>query len=98
MDNVQIARTILEQLGGRKFRAMTGVKNLMRSENYVSMYLPNAKNKLKAKYLTVFLDSDDRYRIRFQNRDLDIVKDVNGIQAGELQDVFTNATGLDTRL
>jgi hypothetical protein len=98
MDSAQIARTILEQLGGSRFRAMTGVKNLLKSDNYVSMHFPNTENKLKAKYLTVLLDPNDTYRLRFQGRDLEIVRDISGIQANELQEAFTAATGLDTRL
>ncbi len=94
----QISQAILEQLGGSKFRAMTGVKNFIRSNNSISMHLPNTKNKIKAKYFTVFLDADETYRLRFQKRNLEIIDDISGIPAEHLQAVFTNTTGLHTHL
>ena len=36
---MSIAKTILEQLGGNKFRVMTGAKNLMGFENGLVMKL-----------------------------------------------------------
>ena len=33
MSNMTVAKTILEQLGGNKFRMMTGAKNLAGDEN-----------------------------------------------------------------
>ena len=34
------AATILEQLGGNKFRAMTGAKNFLDGGSYLSFHLP----------------------------------------------------------
>ena len=98
MTSAQISQTILEQLGGSKFRAMTGVKNFLRSNNSISMHLPNTKNKIKAKYLTVFLNPDDTFRLRFQKRNLETIIDITDIHADHLQNTFTQTTGLYTHL
>jgi hypothetical protein len=59
-----IAQIILEQLGGRKFLAMTGAKNLLNTGKGLSMHLP--RNAGKAKYLTITLNSMDTYDMKFQ--------------------------------
>ena len=37
MSNMTVAKTILEQLGGNKFRMMTGAKNFMGFSNGLQM-------------------------------------------------------------
>ena len=34
---MEVAREILKQLGGNKFRMMTGAKNFVAGENYLTM-------------------------------------------------------------
>ena len=63
MSDNTVARTILEQLGGNKFLAMTGAKNLGFSKDSLSMHLP--KNMSKANRLTIKLEWDDTYTMRF---------------------------------
>jgi hypothetical protein len=62
----QAAAEILEQLGGRRFMAMTGAKNLVYSEadgNWLSMHIP--RNKSGAKYLKIVLNGMDVYTMIF---------------------------------
>lgn len=59
------AKTILAQLGGNKFLAMTGAKNLLDTGDGLSMHLP--QNGSKAKYLSIKLDrKTDTYTMIFQ--------------------------------
>ena len=56
---MKVADIILEQLGGNKFLAMTGAKNLLADGNTLRMTLP--KNRSKANRLYITLDPDDTY-------------------------------------
>lgn len=59
-----IAETILAQLGGNRFIAMTGSKNFVSDGNSLRMRL--ARNKSKANFLTIILDqATDTYAMRF---------------------------------
>lgn len=60
---MEIAKTILSQLGGNKFIVMTGSKNFVSSNNSLSMTL--TKNSIKAKWLTITLEADDTYTMTF---------------------------------
>ena len=95
-----IAQTILSQLGGNKFIAMTGVKNLTASECALNMQLP--VNDSKAKYLTIELSKADTYTVTFMSMDrkfnLKTVAQKTGVYAEMLKDIFTSTTGLKTSL
>lgn len=97
---MQVAQTILQQLGGNKFLAMTGSKNLASGSNYLRMNL--VTNKTKAKYLYIYLEANDTYRMEFVsvNRNLDRVvkKEYTDVYFDQLQELFTEATGLYTSL
>ena len=63
MTNTEIAKTILDQLGGNRFIAFTGSKNFMAIENGLQMTL--AKNGSKANRLEITLTCMDTYNMRF---------------------------------
>lgn len=97
-DNIRIGQTILNQLGANKFTAMTGAKRFVWLSNGVQFDIPVA-NKINR--VTVRLTPTDEYDVEFgymRGMDYKVVKKVDGIQAAELQNTFTNATGLRTRL
>lgn len=99
MSNLQIANTILEQLGGNRFRAMTGATNFIGGENYLQMKLK--PNNSKANLLKITLTPSDDYTLeflRFRNLDVKPVKTIEGIYCDQLQETFTRETGLLTRL
>jgi hypothetical protein len=107
-----VAQTILEQLGGNKFIAMTGSKNFVDGENSLSMHL--ARNRSKAMFLKITLDGEDLYKMEFTKikktytkvegyprivkETLATVKTVNGVYCDQLKEFFTDVTGMDTRL
>ena len=106
-----IANTILEQLGGNKFIAMTGAKNFLSDGNTLRMTLP--KNRSKANRLYITLDATDTYTMHFfkftagrlnkttfawtPDKQEDI-KIVSGVYADMLQKIFTATTGMATHL
>jgi len=98
-DDNQIARTILDQLGGNRFVAMTGASGFVGHGRVLTMRLP--RNKCGANRLAIALDPDDTYRMVFSSlRSLDLkpVKEVEGLFAEDLQRIFTEVTGMDTHL
>lgn len=95
-----IAETILQQLGGRRFIAMTGSSNFIDGGNYINMKL--TKNACKAQYLRIELNSMDTYDMTFYRVDKELnrttVAECNGVYCDMLQDIFTQKTGLYTKL
>lgn len=67
MTDTTIAKAILEQLGGRVFLAMTGAKNLIAGENYLSFLLPGGGGFTRhgINYVKVTLESSDTYTVAF---------------------------------
>ena len=94
MTNKQTANTILAQLGGNKFIAMTGAYNFVYGDKWLSFrYL----GRSGANYCNIILDSDDTYRMAFQRiRGLDskIIKESGGLYCNQLADIFSEQTGL----
>ena len=99
MVEASIAQTILSQLGGMKFVRMTGAKNIIDGGKYLSFNLPKAKNNIN--FVRITLTSSDLYDIEFgrsQSLNYKTLKKLSGIYADQLQDVFTQYTGLYTKL
>jgi hypothetical protein len=65
--DLTIAKTILQQLGGNRFIAMTGARNLVADSNSLTMSI--MRNKAKTKYLTIRLNSLDLYDMQFKSID-----------------------------
>jgi hypothetical protein len=97
-----IALTILKQLGGNKFLAMTGAKNLINIGNGLSFKLPGAgftKNGIN--YVKIILSPNDTYNIEFgkiRGTTYKIINTINEVYFDQLQEIFTSETGLDTHL
>lgn len=98
-----IAHTILAQLGGSRFIAMTGASNLVRHDNALSFKLPRGFAQNKASHVKITLEPTDTYAIeflRYDARKLEMkpVSKTCGAYAEDLARVFTLETGLDTHL
>jgi hypothetical protein len=95
---------ILNQLGGRKFLAMTGTKNLVycaKENNYLLMKL--TRNMAGAQYLKITLTIFDTYIMTFskinnKTGEVKTVKEIKNVYCDELQTRFTEVTGLRTSL
>lgn len=100
---MQIAQTILAQLGGNRFIAMTGAKDFVGGDNALRFRLPARFAKDGITHVAVTLDGSDTYTVKamkWQARKLEMatVSEVSDVYADSLPRVFTSMTGLDTRL
>ena len=100
MSNLTVAKTILEQLGGNKFRMMTGAKNLAGDENSLSMRI--GRNSSNSNYLKITLNSLDTYDMKFckltRKYEDKSVTEYSDVYNDMLTDVFTSHTGMYTSL
>lgn len=98
---MQVATQILEQLGGNRFVAMTGAKQFVGGERSLQFSLGRGATN-KANKVRVTLATDDTYTVEFFNlRGVNLKpcgEPVERVYADRLQAVFTERTGLDTRL
>lgn len=90
------AETILEQLGGNRFRAMTGARDFVATEAGLQFRLPrtfNGGNKVR-----VLLRETDEYAVEFWHvkgtNIFQVGETIEGVQAAALRRVFTSITGL----
>ena len=100
-----IAQTILQQIGGRRFAAMTGSRDFINMGNGLRMSL--AKNKTSANRLDITYDERlNLYNMRFYRKTFSKktfecnTKDIasyEGVYCDMLEDIFTQVTGLYTR-
>lgn len=103
-----IANTILEQLGGARFIVMTGSKDFVGDKNSLTMKL--ARNASKANMLKITLTSMDDYTVEFyrysaghftksyewKEAKRTTIRQFTGIYCDQLQELFTEVTGLYT--
>lgn len=94
-----VAETILEQLGGNMFVAMSGAKYLVKTEDSLRFKFRGSK---KYNYLEVTLTPADVYDLRFCKLgkwgEVETEETVEGIYFDQLQAVFAAETGLYTHL
>ncbi len=98
MTDTSVATTILQQLGGRRFTAMTGAKNLVASQNGLTFAI--GKNSSRANRVQIELLPSDTYRVtfaRFAKLDWTPLRVFSDVYADQLQEIFTTETGLYTR-
>jgi len=97
----EIAMETLKQLGGNKFLAMTGAKNLsFDDKGTLSFKLPRFAG-LKINHVKIELNGKDLYDITFgriYGLKYTVLNTVNDIYNDMLQSIFTKGTGLDTHL
>lgn len=100
---MQIANEILAQLGGNRFLAMTGAKDLVGGEDYLAFRLPARFAKGGINKVKITLTDADLYKVesfKMKRHGLDVVTiaEDDGIYCDRLAETFTAQTGLDTRL
>jgi len=95
----EIGATILAQLGGGKFIAMTGAKELGFGDGTLEFRI--GRNSSKANKVMIRLEDNDTYTIvffSFRKMELKEVKKFEGVYDDNLQSIFTDFTGLYTSL
>jgi hypothetical protein len=95
------ANQILSQLGGNKFLAMTGAHTLINTGEGLTMKLRT--NKSKANYFKITLNVMDTYTVEFQKVNyskltVTEVATFENVYCDQLQNIFTQITGMYTRL
>ena len=97
---MSVAKTILEQLGGNKFRVMTGAKNFMGFSDGLVMKI--GRNSSNSNYLKITLNSMDLYDMKFckltRKFEEKSVTEYSDVYNDMLTDVFTKHTGMYTKL
>ena len=95
-----IANEIYRQLGGNKFRVMTGAKMMVSTENGIRMRI--GRNKTNANYMEVVLNSMDLYDITFAKvtrmGEMKSVKTYDNVYNDMLVEIFESHTGMYTTL
>ncbi len=102
-ERMDIANTILQQLGGRKFQAMTGARQFVALESGLRFKLPGGggfcRNGINC--VSITLDPSDTYTVAFyRNRGMTVttVSEHHDIYFDQLQGVFRAETGLEMHL
>lgn len=103
----EVATIIINQLGGRKFTAMTGAKDFS-SLSDLGVQFKIGRNEKKVNTVTISLDeATDTYSMKFEKITLNrktfdvkrkLISSCDLIYADMLQDVFTEETGMYTSL
>lgn len=102
--DMQIAQTIIAQLGGQRFSAMTGARNMIATASGLRFGLPRAHGYCRdgINMVQITLDTaSDLYSVRFlkaRKLEVDVVSEHDGIYGDQLRQLFTRATGLETSL
>ncbi len=100
---MNVAQTILSQLGGNRFIVMTGASKFVGSPDTLYFHLPRGSAKDKINHVAVKLNAMDTYDMTFSNfsaRKLTVkpVTEFAGAYAEDLRRLFESATGLYTSL
>ena len=100
---MEVAEIILAQLGGNKFRVMTGARNLLGSPDYLQFDLPRGFAKNKATKVRILLTPADTYTVTFYQwkpraLELAVLEEVSDVYVSDLRRIFTDRTGLDCTL
>lgn len=101
---MEIAQTILAQLGGGRFAAMTGAKNFLAKPSALQFSLPARFAQNKATIVEVELnEAHDLYVLRFYkfNRaklSSQLIEEIDQVHVEDLRRIFTDRTGLETSL
>ncbi len=90
------AETVLQQLGGHKFIVMTGAKHFTKDKNSIQFKLPKANNGIRV--VKIKHNAMDTYDITFMSMSGKVIKKADGIYNDQLQEIFTENTGLSTHL
>ena len=100
---MNVAETILKQLGGGRFKVMTGAKDFIAYDNALMFRFPTCKGGTckGASRCRIELTPDDLYTVTFlkmRKLVVTVLGSQTGIYFDQLEEVFTECTGLYTRL
>jgi len=95
-------KTLLKQLGGNGFIAMTGAKNFIKiAEDTISFRLPINFAKNKSNLIKITLNEKDTYNIDFirvRGLKFSSIKKEKDVFCDKVQEIFNYNTGLETKI
>ena len=95
-----IANEIYRQLGGNRFRVMTGAKMMVSTENGIRMRI--GRNKTNANFMEVSLNGLDLYDVTFAKLtkmgEMKSMKGYDNVYNDMLVSIFESHTGMYTTL
>lgn len=94
-----VAVEILKQLGGNRFIAMVGARNLVCSNNMMAFKF--MRNQSKANYCRITLGAMDTYKVEFirlHGNKITTIVEFEDIYNDMLVSIFKRTTGLNTNL
>lgn len=102
MSNLAVAHTILQQLGGNRFKMMTGAKDFIGDESSLTFRIPRAKDGINKVKVTLDFGMDlytvEFIKVDFKKFTFDVVHTSDQVYSDDLEREFTEHTGLYTRL
>ncbi len=101
MTDMTVPTIILQQLGGNRFKAMTGASSFEGDGSMLSFRLPSNITKHRAKGMRIVLQQNDLYRLELLGmKDFEVVRhDVReDVFVEDLRETFTDMTGLATSI
>ncbi len=91
--------TVIEQLGANKFKAMTGAKNFTYGPNGLTFNI--GQNSKRINCVRIKIDQWDQYTVEFLRVSKKGIKTVSiseNVYCDQLQELFTDQTGMYTHL
>jgi hypothetical protein len=101
MTNMEIANTILSQIGGRQMASMTGAKNFVAIDQGLQFKLPSNFAKDGINCVRVVLDPCDTYTVTFlkvRGTSCQQIASYDDTYCDQLRGLFEEVTGLRTSL
>jgi hypothetical protein len=99
--DMTIANTILDQLGGRKLIAMTGARQFLAGNDYLSFRIPGTLTRKRINAVQIRLEPSDTYTVFFFVIRGTTIKEVarhEDVYCDSLCELFRDVTGLETRM
>ena len=96
-----VAQTILQQLGGNRFIAMTGAKNLTVGDYGNGLGFKIGRNAGRVSHVQIHLDASDTYTVKFLAVRKFAVREIESasfVYADQLRPMFERVTGMATSL
>jgi len=93
------ALTIIEQLGGNKFKVMTGAKNFTFGSSGLTFKIGSNCHRINA--VRIQLEPTDVYTVEFlraSKKDVKVVSKHEDVYCSELRELFEKCTGMLTSL
>jgi len=100
MADMTVAHTILNQLGGRRFLAMTGARNLTGTDNSLSFRMPKSGSD-KSNAWRITLTPMDVYKVEtlsVRGGNVRVCSTFEDIYCDQLVEIFERVSGFYTRL